>query len=81
MKSLMEWLLEAGYPRDQMFNHESDLYVFKTSLTTKVVVDWCEENNFNQHRLCPVFKDQVTGKLMYNCVFQYNPWREEKLSK
>ncbi len=35
--TLMERLLAAGYPREQMFSHESDLYVFVTPLTKKVV--------------------------------------------
>ena len=32
-KTLMELLLEAGYPREEVFNHCSDLYVFVTPLT------------------------------------------------
>lgn len=28
--TLMEALEKAGYPREQMFNHNSDLYVFVT---------------------------------------------------
>ena len=35
--TLMERLLAAGYPRDQMFSHESDLYIFVTPLTMRVV--------------------------------------------
>ena len=35
MMTLMERLLAAGYPRDQMFSHESDLYIFVTPLTMR----------------------------------------------
>ena len=38
-KTLMERLLDAGYPNE----------------------DW--------H--CPTFKDQITGRTMYDCAFQY----------
>ena len=33
--TLLERLLDAGYPKDQVFHHCSDLYVFITPLTKK----------------------------------------------
>lgn len=71
-KTLMQRLLEAGYPRDQMFNHELDLYVFVTPLTKRVVEEWCKENKFDRHWMCPIFTDQITGRPMYDCAFQYD---------
>lgn len=69
MKSLMERLLEAGYPSEEMYHHCSDLYVFVTPITEKVVGEWAEETNCKS--AVSIFKDQVTGKPMYDCAFQY----------
>lgn len=71
MKPLMQRLLDAGYPRDEMFHHESDLYVYVTPLTTSVIDEWCKENNYRIGWYCPTFKDQITGRQMYDCAFQY----------
>lgn len=71
MKTLIEKLLEAGYPESEMNHHESDLYVYVTPLTTKVIEEWCKENGFSKNWHCPIFTDQITGKKMYDCVFQY----------
>ena len=32
-KSLMERLLDAGYPAEEMYHYESDLYIFATNKT------------------------------------------------
>ena len=40
MKSLYKALIEAGYPEEEMFHWQSDLYVFVTPLTTRIVEDW-----------------------------------------
>lgn len=86
-KSLMQMLEEAGYPREEMFNHESDLYIFVTPLTKRVLEDWCEANGWDKRRLigddmmCSIFKDNITGRPMYDVAFQYIPWWEEKLNK
>ena len=68
---LMQRLLEAGYPIGEMDHHESDLYVFVTPLTTKIIEQWCREHEYDRAWHCPTFYDQVTGKLMYDCAFQY----------
>ena len=80
-KTLMQRLLEAGYPRDQMFNHESDLYIFVTPLTKRVVEEWCKENKFDRHWMCPIFTDQITGRPMYDCAFQYDDLWDERAQK
>lgn len=41
-KTLMEMLIEAGYPKEEMDHHCSDLYVYVTPLTTKVIEEWCK---------------------------------------
>lgn len=71
MKPLMQRLLDAGYPRDEMFHHESDLYVYATPLTASIIEEWCKENNYHASWCCPLFRDRITGRLMYDCAFQY----------
>ena len=72
--TLMERLLAGGYPRDQIFSHESDLYVFVTPLTKRVVDEWCKENGYSLHWHCPIFRDQVTNRPMFDCAFAYTPY-------
>lgn len=81
-KSLMQMLLDAGYPREDMHHHESDLYIYVTPLTTKVIEDWCKAYKYNKEFVekgspfFSTFVDQTTGKLMYDIAFQYLPWWE-----
>ena len=75
-KTLMEALEEAGYPREQMFNHCSDLYVFVTPLTQRVINEWFKEQGYVRNLFVSTFKDQITGKPMYDVAFQYAPWWE-----
>lgn len=72
--TLMQRLLDAGYPREQMYHHESDLYVFVTPLTTEIIEKWYKEHRFSRTWHCPTFKDHVTGKQMYDCAFAYDPY-------
>ena len=37
---LMQRFLDAGYNKAEMHHHESDLYVFVTPVTTKVIDEW-----------------------------------------
>lgn len=78
--TLIERLLEAGYPADEIYHHESDLYVYKTEATTKVLDEWLEDNGWrklaNDPFLVSVFKDQITGKPMYDIAFQYYNFKE-----
>lgn len=69
-KSLMTMLLEAGVKRNEMFTHESDLYVFVTSITTEVINKWCNENGFNRQHHCPIFRSATDRREMYECIFQ-----------
>lgn len=71
MKTLMELLIEAGYPENEMDHHESDLYVYVTPITTKVINEWCKANEYSREWHCPIFTDQITGRKMYDCAFQY----------
>lgn len=71
MKTLMERLLEAGYPKDQMYHHYSDLYIFVTPITKSVVDKWCKDNGYHRYLFISTFHDQITGNLMYDIAFQY----------
>lgn len=70
-KTLMQRFIEAGYSAKDIFHHESDLYVFVTPITTRVINKWCKETGFTKDWHCPIFTDQITGKQMYDCAFQY----------
>lgn len=70
-KTLLQRLLDAGYPESDIFHHCSDLYVYVTPLTAKIVSDWCKEHKLNKNWNCPIFTDRITGRLMYDCAFQY----------
>lgn len=72
--SLMQKLLDAGYPRSEMFHHCSDLYVFVTPETEKVVNEY-----YSQWHIKPdIFKDNLTGKPMYDLAFCYTPTCKEE---
>lgn len=76
-KTLIEMLIEAGYPKEQIYHHESDLYIFINPLTTKVLEDWCKLTGWSNRLvkdksfLFSTFKDNVTGLMMYEVAFQY----------
>lgn len=72
--TLMERLLAAGYPREQMFSHGSDLYIFATPKTARIVESWFKENGLVKSLFCSTFKDQVTGRTMFDCAFQYDDY-------
>lgn len=75
-KPLMERLLEAGYPPEDVDHHDYDLYVYVTPLTTKVIKEWMKDNNYTDNLygfLIQKFRDQITGKIMYDVAFQYIP--------
>lgn len=75
---LMEALEKAGYPREQMFNHCSDLYVFITPITRRVVDKWFKDERLNKSLFVKTFSDQITGRPMFDIAFQYTPYWEEK---
>lgn len=70
--TLLERLLGAGYPKEQVYHYHSDLYVFVTPLTTKIIREWCNEFGHDMNWNFPIFTDNVTGKKMYDCAFQYH---------
>ena len=81
-KTLMERLLEEGYPPEDIDHHCSDLYVYITPLTTKVITEWADENGYDSNLRDGVFvqkfKDQITGRMMYDIAFQYIPSLDKK---
>ena len=81
-KSLMERLLEEGYPPEDIYHHDYDLYVYVTPLTTKVITEWADENGYNSNLrdgvFVQTFRDQITGRKMYDIAFQYIPSLDKK---
>lgn len=71
--TLMEKLEAAGYPRKEMYHHESDLYVFLTPLTKRVIDEWFKEKGLTRSLFVSTFRDQITSKPMYDIAFQYTP--------
>lgn len=84
-KSLMERLLEAGYPPEDIYHYYSDLYVYVTALTTKVITEWANDNGYDNNLrggiYVQTFRDQITGRKMYDIAFQYIPSLDKKESK
>ena len=81
-KSLMERLLKAGYPSEDIDHHDYDLYVYVTPLTTKVIKEWMKDNNYTDNLngfLIQKFRDQITGRIMYDIAFQYIPSLDKKV--
>ena len=75
-KPLMERLLEAGYPPEDIDHHDYDLYVYVTPLTTRVIKAWMRDNNYADTLngfLIQTFRDQIAGRMMYDIAFQYIP--------
>lgn len=54
-----------------IFRHYSDLYVYATPITKKIVDEWFKEQRLNQDSYMYLFKDNITGRPMYNIAFQY----------
>ena len=79
-KSLMERLLEEGYPPEDIDHHDYDLYVYVTPLTTKIIKAWLKYNDYTD-TLVQTFKDQITGRMMYNIAFQYIPSLDKKKTR
>ena len=71
MTELMKRQVDAGYPKEEFFHHYSDLYIFATPLTQRVVNQWCKDNGYHRHLFVSTFRDQITGRPMYDCAFQY----------
>lgn len=78
-KTLMQTLEDAGYPRNEFDHHGSDLYVFAciNGVETRPIIDkWFAQNGLSVAVFVEPFVDNVTGKLMYDCAFQYIPYWE-----
>ena len=77
--TLMEKLEAAGYPRKEMYHHESDLYVFLTPLTKRVIDEWFKEEGLTRSLFVSTFRDQSTGESMYDVAFQYTPAFDQRI--
>ncbi len=80
-KSLMEVLLEEGYPPEDIDHYNYDLYVYVTPLTTRIIKAWLKYNgyvNTLNGLMVQTFTDQITGRPMYDIAFQYIPSLDKK---
>lgn len=81
-KSLMERLLEAGYPPEDIDHYYHDLYVYVTPLTTRIIKEWADENGYDNNLIGGIyvqtFRNQITGRKMYDIAFQYIPSLDKK---
>lgn len=76
--TLMEKLVEAGYPKEDFFHHCSDLYIYANLMTQRVINEWFKEQQLDRTLFVSMFTDQITGKPMYDVAFQYTPYWEER---
>lgn len=75
--TLYNMLVNAGLSED-IFNHESDLYICVSPASTKIIYEWLKENGYFEKSFLSTFTDQITGKKMYDIPFQYDPWWSDK---
>ena len=81
-KSLMEVLLEEGYLPEDIDHYYYDLYVYVTPLTTKIIKAWLKYNDYADTLngiMVQKFRDQITGRIMYDIAFQYIPSLDKKV--
>lgn len=74
--TLIEKLLKSGYPENEIFHHYSDLYIFATPETKKIINEWFKDQGLNKDLFVSIFRDQITGKPMFDCAFQYYNFKE-----
>lgn len=77
--TIMENLVNAGYPKEDFFHHYSDLYIYATPLTKRVVDSWFKKENLNRNLFVSIFIDQITERPMYDIAFQYTPYWEDRM--
>lgn len=63
--SLKEQLLKAGMTKEQIDNHESDLYVLKNAISTEVL------KNYEFKQNVTTFISQIDKKVWYDIPFGY----------
>jgi hypothetical protein len=68
MKTLYQALTEAGI---QCRNWQSDLYVPVTEKSRAILVEYPKQSK-------TVFKSNVTGELMFDCPFAFDPFWERR---
>lgn len=75
-KDLMQMLIDDGYPKKDIFNHRSDLYIYCTAQTAAIIDRWAKINGYKKPLFVSIFTDQITGRKMYDVAFQYTPFWE-----
>ncbi len=80
-RSIMQRLIDAGYPVSEMDHHESDLYVYATKLAFDTILTWLDDNGYRFDVMVDVFTDQITGRKMYDIAFGYDPYWNDKCGR
>ena len=83
-RTLMETLVDAGYPADKFDHHESDLYVYTEInglFTREIIGKWFFDRGYAPSLFVDAFTDQITGRRMWDVAFQYTPWWAEHCGK
>ena len=74
-KTLIERLVEAGYPVDDIHHHYTDLYVYQNEITDRVLDCWLKEKGRSglkdEDFFVERFNSNIDGKPMYDIAFQY----------
>lgn len=76
-KNIYLELLKYGYPKSDIDHHESDLYIYVTPLTTRLINEIYPDEN-TQQTLVHQFISQTDHKPMYEIAFAYLPFWQEK---
>lgn len=79
--TLIETLLGAGYSEKEIYHHYSDLYIFVNDLTREVIEEWFTKQGLNKKLFVSTFRDQITGKPMFEIAFQYYDFRKESTNE
>lgn len=70
--SLIKMLLEAGYPKCEIFHNGLDLEVYDTLLARKVISDFCKQNNWDYLSEI-VLKGKADGIALRKCRTNNGP--------
>lgn len=76
VKGLMERLIEAGYPREELRHKGKDLLIPVTPMTSKAIDEWCAAFGYYKPALVRTYTDESTRTEMYECAYQYRSEKE-----
>lgn len=72
MTELMKMLKDAGVRPEDTDHHASDLYVYVTGTSRKVVREYNQTHTGLNKLNYDIFRDNITSRRMYDFNFQYD---------